>query len=54
MGIIHGDHAVRANELRGQLCEKYTCPEDVLIADFTPGLSVHTGSGVVGLVILTA
>ena len=54
VGVIHGNHVAWANELRDQLCEKFICPDDVLIADFTPGLSVHTGSGVVGLAILTS
>ena len=54
VGIIHGNHLQGAIELQSQLCEKFACPEDVIIAEFTAGLSVHAGSGVVGLVILTS
>lgn len=53
-GIIHVNHLDGAKELKDLLCKKFICPEDVMIAEFTPGLSVHAGSGVVGLVILTA
>jgi DegV family protein with EDD domain len=54
VGIIHGNHLQGALELQSQLCEKFPCPEDVIIAEFTAGLSVHAGSGVVGIVILTS
>ena len=54
VGIIHGYHLKGAFELQDQLCEKFACPEDIVVAEFTPGLSVHAGSGVVGLVILTS
>jgi DegV family protein with EDD domain len=54
VGIIHVNHLEGAKELQSQFCEKFACPEAVMIAEFTPGLSVHAGTGVVGLVILTS
>ncbi len=54
VGIIHVNHLEGAKELQDLLCKKFPCPEEVMIAEFTPGLSVHAGSGVVGLVVLTA
>ena len=53
-GIIHGNHPLGAAELKDQLCKQFNCPEEVIITEFSPGLSVHAGSGVVGLVILTS
>jgi DegV family protein with EDD domain len=52
-GIIHVLNLEDAKILEGQLRSKLKMPDDVLIADFGPGLSVHTGSGFVGIVILT-
>ena len=52
-GIIHVLNLEDAKILESQLRSKLKMPEDVLIADFGPGLSVHTGRGFVGIVILT-
>ncbi len=50
--IIHINDAQGAEELREQLCNRMPCPDSILTAEFTPGLSVHAGSGVVGVVIV--
>ncbi len=52
--IIHVNNPTGAAELREQLCAALPCPPNILTAEFTPGLSVHAGSGVVGLVVVTA
>ena len=36
--------------LRERLQKKITLPEDTLVVEFTPGLSVHAGSGMAGFV----
>jgi DegV family protein with EDD domain len=51
--IIHVNNLPGAEELEGLLREYLHCPENIIITAFTPGLSVHTGSGVVGVVIQT-
>jgi fatty acid-binding protein DegV len=37
--------------LQKQICADYAYTGPVIVAPFTPGLSVHAGSGVVGVVI---
>jgi DegV family protein with EDD domain len=54
LAVIHVNNLEGAQELIGLLRARITCPEEIRIIPFTPGLSVHAGSGVVGLVILTA
>ena len=54
VAILHITDYDRACELRSQLCARVSCPESIPIAEFTPGLSVHAGSGVVGVVTLAA
>jgi DegV family protein with EDD domain len=51
--IIHVNNPEGAKELEGRLRAVLACPDEIIIAEFTPGLSVHAGSGVVGVVILT-
>jgi fatty acid kinase fatty acid binding subunit len=37
-----------------QLCAAIPCPDEVVVAEFTPGLSVHTGAGLIGVVATAA
>ena len=53
VGFIHVNNLNGSKELARELCESFNCPSVPLIAEFTPGLSVHTGSGVIGFVIIT-
>jgi len=52
--IIHVNHAEGARELAELLCAGLPCPRDMITAEFTPGLSVHAGTGVVGVVLQTS
>lgn len=52
-GFMHVNNLIGAKELYASFCETLTCPNEPIIAEFTAGLSVHTGAGVVGFVILT-
>jgi DegV family protein with EDD domain len=54
LAVIHVNNLEGSQELIGLLRERIACPEEIRTVAFTPGLSVHAGSGVVGLVILTA
>ncbi len=51
--VIHTNNLEGAIELEERLRAALPCPEEIITTEFTPGLSVHTGSGVVGVVILT-
>jgi fatty acid-binding protein DegV len=53
IGMIHVNNETGTKELYRELCSALPCPPDPIIAEFTPGLSVHAGSGVIGFVILT-
>lgn len=53
MAIIHINNLPDAEILLSKLKERLKVPPDVYIMEFTPGLSVHTGSGLVGANILT-
>jgi DegV family protein with EDD domain len=52
VAILHINDLKRAGELQEQLCTEFDCPNSILTAEFTPGLSVHAGSGVVGVAVL--
>ncbi|HSM23611.1 MAG TPA: DegV family protein [Anaerolineaceae bacterium] len=53
IGFIHVNNLEGVKELHKELCDVISCPQDPIIAEFTPGLSVHAGSGVIGFVIHT-
>lgn len=53
LGLIHVNNEKGAAQLGEMLAEVFPLPEDVIMAEFTPGLSVHTGSGVIGFVLIT-
>jgi DegV family protein with EDD domain len=50
VAIFHVNNLADAKVLEAHLREKLTLPEQVYIVEFTPGLSVHAGSGMVGAV----
>lgn len=53
IGMFHVNNKEGVLALYDQLKEKMGFDHEPMIAEFTPGLSVHAGSGVIGFVIIT-
>jgi DegV family protein with EDD domain len=53
IGMIHVNNEDGVRALYDRLKETLEIDHDPLIAEFTPGLSVHAGSGVIGFVMIT-
>lgn len=52
LAMLHVNNLAGAKSLLSALSTISQPHEDVIIAEFTPGLSVHAGSGVIGFVLL--
>jgi DegV family protein with EDD domain len=48
MAVVHVRAPEDARLFRDELCAVLPCPGEVITAELTPGLSVHTGAGLIG------
>jgi DegV family protein with EDD domain len=52
MAILHVGDPETAHRFETLVRAELPCPPDVLFAEVTPGLSVHTGAGLIGVVVV--
>ncbi len=54
MAIVHTNVYEQARAFEAQMRAALPCPDEIIIAEFTPGLSVHTGEGLMALVLVVS
>jgi DegV family protein with EDD domain len=54
MSVIHVNALAEARQFESELRVALPCPDDVIFGELTPGLSVHSGTGLVGAVAVTS
>jgi len=52
--ILHVNNQLDAAQFEAKLRFHQPLPESLITVEFTPGLSVHTGDGTIGIVVVTA
>lgn len=53
MAMIHINALEDARQLESMLRAKLDCPTEILLVEMNPGLSIHAGAGLVGVVFVT-
>jgi len=53
MAMIHVNAPEDARQLESMLRAKLDCPAELLVCEMNPGLSIHAGAGLVGVVFVT-
>jgi len=53
MSIVHVNAPEAARQFESRLRATLACPAEITYAELTPGLSVHSGSGMVGVVMVS-
>lgn len=53
MAVLHVDALTQALHFEELLRAELHCPETIVKAELTPGLSVHTGAGLFGVAAVT-
>jgi DegV family protein with EDD domain len=52
MAILHINASREAHQFKAQLCTRLPCPEEMMVAELTPGLSIYGGNGFVGVALV--
>jgi DegV family protein with EDD domain len=52
MCILHVNAQAMAQQFKTEIANRMHCPQEILFVEVTPGLSVHSGAGMVGTVFV--
>lgn len=54
IAILHINALGAARQFQAQLCAQLPCPQEMMVAELTPGLSIFGGSGFIGVTLVVS
>jgi fatty acid-binding protein DegV len=53
LAIAHANNPAEARQFQELICQALPCPPDLIFTELNPGMSPHSGAGMIGVAFVT-